>query len=135
MAYLVDTNTCSYAMRRELGVVQRFAAHDPAGVFVSVVTLAEAWTGARKSKRRKRIEQQWEYFLAPFRDRVLPFDEAAADRYADIRARLEIEGRMIGDRDCMIAGIALSKGLAVVTRNTREFRRVPGLRVVDWTAE
>ena len=63
---------------------------------------------------------------------VLPFDLAAAEQAAKARAHLERQGTPIGPVDTMIAGIALSQNLTVVTLNTREFERVPGLRVENW---
>jgi tRNA(fMet)-specific endonuclease VapC len=70
--------------------------------------------------------------LEPFR--VLDFDAAAADRYADARSRLANEGRPIGDRDLMIAAIALVARRTVITSNVSEFMRVPELSVEDWMA-
>ncbi|MFT3876016.1 MAG: PIN domain-containing protein [Propioniciclava sp.] len=64
---------------------------------------------------------------------VLPFDAAAAQHAGEIRAKLTIAGQTIGGYDVLIAGHARSAGLAVVTNNTREFMRVPGLEVLDWT--
>jgi tRNA(fMet)-specific endonuclease VapC len=68
--------------------------------------------------------------LAPFRS--LPFDDAAARRYAEIRDALESRGEVIGPNDLLIAAIALTHGLILVTNN-REFNRVPGLNSEDWT--
>ena len=72
-----------------------------------------------------------ETFLAPFQ--VLPFDVEAASRYVDARLALEQAGRPIGERDLVIAATALAHDLTVITNNTREFGRVPGLRVEDWS--
>ena len=63
---------------------------------------------------------------------VLPFDLAAAEQAATVRAQLEAQGTPIGPVDALIAGIALSRNLTVVTRNTREFGRVAGLNVENW---
>ena len=71
--------------------------------------------------------------MQPFAERVLPFDEEAAREYGAIRAHLESQGDMIGDRDCMIAAIARSQGMTLVTHNVADFGRVPGLKVQDWT--
>jgi tRNA(fMet)-specific endonuclease VapC len=68
--------------------------------------------------------------LAPLR--TVDFDARAADRYASVGAHLARVGRRIGERDLMIASIALAQDMGVVTSNTAEFRRVPGLRVEDW---
>jgi len=63
---------------------------------------------------------------------VLPLDEPADQHYADIRATLERAGTPIGNHDLFIAAHARSRGLTLVAHNTREFERVPGLRVEDW---
>lgn len=65
----------------------------------------------------------------------LPFDDAAAERYAGLRAGLEKVGTPIGPNDMLIAAIALANDVTVVTHNVREFSRVPGLRVEDWESE
>jgi len=69
-------------------------------------------------------------FLTPYHS--LPFDDAAARKYAEIRADLETRGIVIGDLDMMIAAIALEHGLTVVTHNFKDFSRLPGLALEDW---
>ncbi len=96
------------------------------------ITVAEARAGALRSATPDRLLAAWEYFLAPFEERILPFDNDAALAYGDIRAHLETHGNMIGDRDCMIAAIARCHGFTVVTANLSEFSRVPGLAAEDW---
>lgn len=68
--------------------------------------------------------------LAPYAS--LPFDDLAAERYADIRHTLEKAGNIIGPQDILIAAICLSRGCTLVTSNTREFARIPGLLIEDW---
>jgi tRNA(fMet)-specific endonuclease VapC len=135
VTWLLDTNTCSYVLKRRFGVAERMQALSPADLHVCSITLAEARTGALKSTDPARLLAAWEYFLAPFEDRILSFDKEAARAYADIRALLEAQGRMIGDRDCILAAIARVHGLTVVTANLDEFRRVPHLSVEDWRRE
>jgi tRNA(fMet)-specific endonuclease VapC len=95
-----------------------------------VITLAELWFGALKSTRPERTRASVDAFLRPFE--VLLFDRDAAGSYAEIRLRLERLGRPIGERDLLIAAIARSRSLTVVTHNVGEFGRVPGLTVEDW---
>jgi tRNA(fMet)-specific endonuclease VapC len=132
VSWLLDTNTCSYVLKRKFGLDERLKALSPSDLEVSAITVAEAWAGALKSPDTSRILHAWTAFLAPFADRIIPFDDAAAREYGAIRAELERRGAMIGDRDCMIAAIARSRGLVVVTANLQEFRRVGGLAVEDW---
>lgn len=130
MSWLFDTNACIHLMKLHDPLASRARKAGAGAISVSSITLAELWFGAAKSHYPRRTRAEQELFLEPFR--VLDFDSAAADRYAALRAHLELLGKPIGDRDLMIAAIALAHRLAIVTGNTREFERVPGLRVEDW---
>lgn len=132
MTWLLDTNTCSYVLKRRFGLAERLQTLSPADLHVCAITLAEARAGALRSVAPARLLAAWDFFLQPFEDRILPFDRDAANAYGDIRAQLEGQGNMIGDRDCMIAAIAQCHGLTVITANLAEFQRVPGLAVEDW---
>jgi len=130
LIYLLDTNTCVYAIKREPSVLRHLQDRSPDDFGVSAITLAELWFGAIKSSRPQRTRESVDAFLKPFE--VLPFEAEAAEKYAEIRLQLEKEGRPIGERDLLIAAIARARGLTVVTHNAREFSRVSGLRVEDW---
>ena len=132
MAYLLDTNTCVYAIKRRPEVLDRLAARSPDDVLVSAITVAELWFGARKSSRPQAARKAVDAFLKPFE--VVAFDAEAAEHYAIVRLVLERAGQPIGERDLLIASSALAAGLAVVTHNVGEFSRVPALRVEDWYA-
>ena len=73
----------------------------------------------------------WERFLLPLT--IYPFDYEASKIYGYLRAALEQRGTPIGPLDTLIAAHALSLGATLVTNNTREFSRVPELRLEDWT--
>jgi tRNA(fMet)-specific endonuclease VapC len=133
VSWLLDTDSCSFTIRGQHGLRLAVEAHPLARLYVSAITVGEAWAGALRSPHRDRLIALWSVFLEPFAGRILPFDEEAAHEYGAIRADLEARGDMIGDRDCMLAAIARSRRLKVVTRNQRDFRRVAGLRVVDWS--
>lgn len=90
---------------------------------------AELDYGVAKSGS-ERNRQALEMFLAPLA--ILPFDEAALWVYSDLRAELERKGTLIGALDTMIAAHALSQQSTLVTNNTREFARVPGLALENW---
>jgi tRNA(fMet)-specific endonuclease VapC len=129
---MLDTNICIYVLKRQPPALRdTFNAHTQ-DLCVSSVTLAELLYGAEKSAKPAANIAIVEAFTA--RLMVLPFEEAAAAHYGQIRADLERRGSPIGPYDLMIAGHARSEGLVVVTHNTREFERVDGLRVEDWAA-
>ena len=130
MSYLLDTNTCVYAIKRRPSVINQLRQLSPDDVYVTTVTLAELWFGARKSSRPEATRKSVDAFLRPFA--VLDFDRQAAEAYAEIRLELESRGRPIGERDLLIASIARSHAMTVVTHNQREFKRVPALSVEDW---
>lgn len=130
MIYLLDTNTCIYAIKRVPEVLRRLRAASPDDFAISAITVAELRFGAAKSSRPVETRRSVDAFLKPFE--VLPFGSEAADEYASVRLALEKAGRPIGARDLLIAATAKASGLVVVTHNTREFLRVPGLKVEDW---
>ena len=130
MKYLLDTNTCVYALKRAPRVLERMRALTPDDVAVSSVTLAELWFGARKSGRPEKTRASVDAFLLPLA--ILDFDAKAAEEYAEFRLHLESAGTPIGERDLLIASTAAAHGLTVVTHNTREFARIPDLGVEDW---
>lgn len=133
LRYMLDTNLCVRVLRdRPEGVRDHFNANAD-GLCISTIILTELLHGAAKSARPDHHRREVERFAA--RLEVLPFDAAAADHAADIRATLERAGQVIGGYDLLIAGHARSQGLVVVTGNLGEFGRVDGLRCEDWLAE
>jgi tRNA(fMet)-specific endonuclease VapC len=132
VTWVLDTNTCIHLMKRQEPLTRRVLDLGPGLFAVSTITCGELWYGAVKSRHPQRSRAEQDAFLHPFR--VLDFDAAAADGYASIRHRLASAGKPIGDRDLMIAATALANRMGVLTSNTREFDRVPGLRVEDWTS-
>lgn len=129
---MLDTNVCIRVLRdRPSGLRTRFNAEAEA-LCISTITLAELLHGAAKSA--KPIENRREVEQLADRVEILAFDAEAAVHSADIRAVLERAGQSIGAYDLLIAGHARSRGLAVVTGNLSEFRRLSGLRAEDWLA-
>ncbi len=130
MIWLLDTNVLIHAQRGEPAAVRdRLRRESPGDLAISVVTIAELWYGAVKSGAPERKLKGWGRLLENFT--VLPFERPAAELHG--RLRHELRRMPIGDRDLMIACMALAAGLRVVTANTREFERVPGLDVEDWS--
>ena len=94
--------------------------------------LGELWYGAFRSGPANKAAN--DALIAQLRARhvSLPFEDAAAEQYAALRANLATAGQLIGPNDLLIAAIALANGLTLVTHNTAEFGRVPGLVIEDW---
>ncbi len=130
MSFLLDSDFCVGCLRSHPDALKRLAQFRPDEVFVPAVTRAELMTGAYKSAAPAQNLQTTLNFLSPIAS--LPFDDRAADQYGEIRAKLERQGQKIGPTDVMIAAIARVHGLAVVTRNVREFERVPGIAAAPW---
>jgi tRNA(fMet)-specific endonuclease VapC len=130
MAWLLDTHTLIFAARdRPAAVRRRLEAVSPDDVAVSSVAVAELWYGCEKSQDPPRKREAWRVFLDPYV--VLPFDRAAAEEHARLRHLLRHSP--IGERDLIVAAIAVASELKVVTSNLAEFSRVPGLVVEDWS--
>lgn len=131
MRYLLDTNICIALVHKpEPALKQKLAQKKPGDLVLASVVKAELLFGARKSQRVAENLNELEAFFAPFDS--LPFDDKAANFYGASRALLANAGTPIGGNDLLIASIALAHDLTVVTRNMKEFARVPGLRVEVW---
>ena len=130
ISYLLDTNICIYVINaRPPAVLARFRKEPLGSIGISSVTASELAFGVVKSDSA-RNRQALELFLAPLE--VLPFDASVIWHYGEVRAGLERQGRPIGALDTMIAAHALASKAILVTNNTREFARVPELRLQDW---
>jgi tRNA(fMet)-specific endonuclease VapC len=130
--YMLDTDTCSYIMRRSPdAVVKRLAKVPVDDVCISVITKSELLFGVEVSPKRRQDEAALDAFLRYLE--VLDFPDKASSHYAKIRADLKSRGAMIGASDLLIAAHARSLGLTLITNNTKEFRRVRGLSIENWT--
>lgn len=129
---MLDTDTCIAILNRDARVRPHLEKHTPSQLRMSAVTLAELRFGVARSKNGKRAASNLRVLLS--RVAALPFDGAATNRYGEIRAHLEARGTPIGPLDTLIAAHAVALRRILVTHNTREFRRVPGLDVEDWLA-
>lgn len=132
LRFLLDTNIAIYVIkRRPIEVLATF--NEQAGrMAISSITLAELYHGAEKSSRVAQNLAVVEEFASLLE--VLPYTAKAAAHYGAIRSALERAGQTIGVNDLHIAAHARSEGLVVVTNNTSEFVRVPGLQVENWVA-
>ena len=130
LKFMLDTNICIFTIKnRPEHVREAFNAHH-GQLCISTVTLMELVFGAEKSSNPQRNLAVIEGFAA--RLEVLKYDWEAAANTGQLRAELSKLGTPIGPYDQMIVGHARSLGLVLVTNNTREFERVPGLRIEDW---
>lgn len=129
--YLLDTNICIYiAKGHPLAVRHRFEQHTLQELAMSTITVGELRIGAEKSQARTRALDTLAQLVQMIQPCALPM--AAAEHYGAIRATLQQQGQPIGNNDLWLAAHALAEDWVLVTNNTREFARVPGLRVENW---
>ncbi|MCA9289576.1 MAG: type II toxin-antitoxin system VapC family toxin [Phycisphaerales bacterium] len=130
--YLLDTNICIDLIRhRPSLVLARLRRRRIGTIGLSAVTLAELHDGVARSRDPERNAIALAHFCAPLV--VCPFDADAAAAHGTVRRGLEQTGQPIGPLDTLIAAHALAIGATVITANEREFRRVRGLRVENWS--
>jgi len=131
---LLDTNICAAALRDDRRVAARLLQHG-GRVQIPYMVAAELRFGVQRLIRSGRpvdsLRSRMDRFFAMAGGSV-PLSAAALERYAMVRAELEAAGSMIGTTDLWIAAQALAEDALLVTDNTREFRRVPGLRLENW---
>ncbi len=128
--YMLDTNILVYAIRHPDDAVNDVIAEHTAGdICISSITYGELEYGVCKSAHPVQNRQALRQILSGIP--ILDFDWLAAEHFGDIFAELERQGQRIGERDMLIAAHARSLDYTLVTNNTREFGRVPGLTVAD----
>ena len=133
MKLMLDTNICIYIIKQHPPtVLQRFLEYQIGDIGISAITLSELRYGVAKSPHREKNAEALDEFIIPLE--VLPFDEEAAMAYGGLRASLEKKGKTIGSMNMLIAAHALSKGITLVSNNTKEFSRVAGLTLDDWAS-
>ena len=131
MKYLIDTNICIALLRRDPTASAAFRYKRKEGICISTIVLAELEYGVHKSELAAKNRAALVSFLSALD--VLPFDQDAAYAYGEIVTDLYSRGQPIGPMDMLIAAHAKAAGLVLVTNNTREFSRVQGLALEDWT--
>jgi tRNA(fMet)-specific endonuclease VapC len=132
MTALLDTNTCIFLLNGNSTAVRRhFESRSPGDIALCSVVKAELLYGAHRSSRVDANLQRLKLFFSPLA--CFPFDDHCAEHCALIRADLTAQGQPIGPNDLMIAAIARANDAILVTNNLREFSRVAGLRLEDWT--
>ena len=132
MDYLLDTNICIYIIKKKPAeVFDKFKNLTIGDVGISSITLAELQYGIEKSSSPSKNREALEKFLTPIE--IVDYGYEAAGEYGIIRAELESKGTPIGPLDTLIASHAKSLELVLVTNNVKEFERVEGLRIENWT--
>jgi tRNA(fMet)-specific endonuclease VapC len=131
MHYLLDTNICIYLIKtRPKEVLHQFKQHSPQDVAISTITLFELQYGIEKSQYPQQSKNALAKFLLPLN--LINMDRSSAMESAVIRVQLEKKGMPIGPYDLLIAGIARSRGMILVTNNIKEFERVDNMYIENW---
>lgn len=132
MKYLLDTDICIYIIKKKHpNILKKLTATDHGDMAISSVTIAELQYGIAKSQQPHQNTLALIHFVTPFH--ILDFDANAAIEYGVIRANLERAGKVIGPYDMQIAAQAIANGVTLVTNNSKEFKRIDGLKTVNWT--
>jgi tRNA(fMet)-specific endonuclease VapC len=132
MTWFLDTNIVIFCLRGKSPVAMRKIMSTPvASIKIPFQVKAELLHGAAKSNKPAEGRRAVLEFIHPFQ-LILPSDEIL-EQYVVIRSELERSGSVISEADLWIAATALASDGVIVTNNVREFSRVPGLAVEDWT--
>ena len=130
MKYLLDANVVIALLNdRNSRPARRLRKHSPRDIAISAIVAHELYYGAFKSARRAENVALVEKLRFP----ILEFDSEDAREAGELRAWLTLRGTPIGPYDVLIGGQARARNLVLVTRNTDEFRPIPGLKIEDWT--
>jgi len=133
MNYFLDSNTITYALKGKFPKIEEYMSDMPAkNIKVPAIVKAELLFGAEKSNHKTKVLDALNLFLEPFE--IVAFDQETCDFYAKIRANLESKGMLIGPNDLVIASSVMAHHGCLITNNTKEFSRVEGLMIKDWTS-
>jgi tRNA(fMet)-specific endonuclease VapC len=130
--YLLDTDMCIYLLNGHPQVKARVAQGGTAALAVAIPTVGESYIAAYNSGRVEANVARVCAFLSTPGPHVLLIDEPAAEQFGQLKVILRRAGRLIGDIDLFIAGVAMRHSLTVVTNNTSHFGRIPGLPLENW---
>jgi tRNA(fMet)-specific endonuclease VapC len=128
---MLDTDTCFAIIKKHAVALKKLRGKSIGQVGISSITLGELAFGAAKSSRPREAHEALGEFLLALE--LATFDEGAATQYGNVRASLARRGRPIGPLDTLIGSHAHALNITLVTHNTREFSRIEGLRLEDWT--
>ena len=132
--YYLDTNICIFYIRgKNIKLRDKINSIAKECIKLPAMVKAELLVGAEKSRRHDETLAETLAFCEPYE--IVPFDDSMVLTYARIKAALELKGQKIGWNDTIIAATVLSRNGVLVTNNTREFIRIDGLMLEDWTQE
>ncbi|MDA9764070.1 MAG: type II toxin-antitoxin system VapC family toxin [Opitutales bacterium] len=132
MRYLLDTDICIYIIKKKPeSVFDKFRRCSIGDIGISSITYSELCFGVYKSQNVDKNLGALEGFVAPLE--IAPYDETVCHYYGQVRCSLEKIGKPIGPLDMLIASHALSLGVTLVSNNIKEFDRIEGLNVENWT--
>jgi tRNA(fMet)-specific endonuclease VapC len=130
MKYLLDTNICIYIIKNKFSsIISKIDGIGFDQIAISSITIAELEYGVANSSQIEKSKEALLQFLLPFE--ILDFTAESAMYYGKIRK--ELKKNLIGTMDMLIASIALSNNLIVVTNNEKEFNRISDLKIENWT--
>lgn len=127
---MLDTNTVSYLIKEHINVVQHILNVPMASLCISAITEGDLLFGLAKRPSAKRLHKAVREFL--LRVDVLPWNSAVADRYGQVRAKMERHGKILAAFDMLIAAHAIEVGAILIT-NDKAFQQITGLHLEDWT--
>lgn len=132
LMYLLDTNVCIFAIKRKPAkVFELIKERSKENIYISSLTVAELEFGVQNSEREAQNRIALLKFLSIFK--ILDFDDADAIDYGRLKVDLRKKGKPLGTIDMLLAAQALNKEMIFVTNKVKEFERVDGLRIEDWT--
>ena len=132
MKYFLDTNICIFLINKKFPKMSEYyLKQSPLDIYISTVVLSELVYGVQKSKLREQNLSNLKVFLSEIN--LVPLDDMAAFIAGQIRADIDRAGTPVGGNDILIAATTLANEGILVTNNTREFSRIPNLKLVDWT--
>jgi tRNA(fMet)-specific endonuclease VapC len=130
MSFLLDTNICSAHLKRPAGLMHRFVQHS-GGLYIPTVVLGELYAWAyRRPDPTSLLDKIENDLLSDVV--VLDYDPPCAKEFGRLRGLMLQQGLMVSRLDLMIGAVALVHNLTLVTHNTADFEKIPGLRLVDW---
>ena len=130
MKYLLDTNICVYFLKQNAKIVDKIASVPADDLAISCFNLTELLYGAYNSEHVDKNLERVRYIENTIE--VMPFDRKAIENYAAIKSTLKKQGKLIDDFDILIAAVALSNEMILVTNNEKHFERIPDLIIENW---